>query len=664
MIKSRISKIPMKISVPLMLTAPVLGVVIILSIIAFTQAKSTVNELMAQHLVQIHDQIETGLQNYLNLPKQIQLLNSNLIEEGLIDLDNLRAWRPILLEQVKVFDGLSSITWVSADGQSVGISRRSDGSGYEFAIKDEKTGKNIQKFNCDPMGRMDKKPIENYPYDPKERAWFKSGIKNHKSTWTKPYVYAPKGGSGAALALGYAQPFRDGNGQILGVMNAALTLDDITLFLEKLRVGKTGKAFLIDQRGHLIATSTGVPITNILNYPLIASESADRQIAAAGKSIEEAFDSFKNIESRFQLKLRINGRPHLLMMSPYEYETGFTWVISTLVPESDFLSEIKSGRLRSIKIGIIAVFISLSLGVVLAALSLRPMLDLVSYVKRIGKGDYENELKLEYSKEFVELSKEINTMTAGLKERMRLRHSLALAQEVQQNLLPSDIPKFEDLDIATHSTYCDETGGDYFDFLDIKGLPPTTAAIAVGDVVGHGVAAAMLMATARGILRSRCRVRGTLSDLLSHLNNLLAEDTGDDRFMTMLLMTVDAQHKELRWATAGHDAPLVYDSISDSFVNLKCHSVSLGIMKDNKYTEQCFSNVKKGHIYLALTDGLVETFNNAGKMFGKERLCNLIRQFAHLSADEIRQRIEEELMRFRDGSSVDDDHTFVIVKVL
>jgi len=110
----------MKISVPLLLAAPVLGVVLILSIIAFTEAKSTANELMAQHLARIHDQIEKGLKDFLNLPKQIQRLNTNLIEEGLINLDNLRAWRPVLFEQAQVFDGLSSITWVSADGHLPG----------------------------------------------------------------------------------------------------------------------------------------------------------------------------------------------------------------------------------------------------------------------------------------------------------------------------------------------------------------------------------------------------------------------------------------------------------------------------------------------------------------------------------------------------------------
>jgi serine phosphatase RsbU (regulator of sigma subunit) len=94
---------------------------------------------------------------------------------------------------------------------------------------------------------------------------------------------------------------------------------------------------------------------------------------------------------------------------------------------------------------------------------------------------------------------------------MRLRHSLALAQEVQQNLLPSGTPNIKGLDIAGHATYCDETGGDYYDFLKIAGQPDTTAAIVVGDVVGHGVAAAMLMATARGILLSRCRTPGSLA---------------------------------------------------------------------------------------------------------------------------------------------------------
>jgi len=180
------------------------------------------------------------------------------------------------------------------------------------------------------------------------------------------------------------------------------------------------------------------------------------------------------------------------------------------------------------------------------------MMDLVAFVHRIHQGDLEQELKLEYSTEFVQLSKEMNTMAAGLRDRMRLRNALALAQEVQQNLLPSDMPEINGLDIAGHATYCDETGGDYFDFLRIAGQPDTTAAIAVGDVVGHGLAAAM--------------------------------------------------RKEICWAAAGHNAPIVYDPATDHFSEFNGSGMSLGLVKGVAYEEQLFTDVQSGQVIMAFTD--------------------------------------------------------------
>src|SRR5210317_1183227 len=139
------------------------------------------------------------------------------------------------------------------------------------------------------------------------------------------------------------------------------------------------------------------------------------------------------------------------------HETGLTWIIATLVPESDFLADIKAGRFRHIRIGGLAVFITLLFGAVVAAISIWPMMDLVAFVQRIHQGDLEHELKLEYSTEFVQLSKQMNAMAAGLRDRMRLRNSLALAQEVQQNLLPTGNPEISGFDITGHATYCDET---------------------------------------------------------------------------------------------------------------------------------------------------------------------------------------------------------------
>ena len=659
-----ISKIPMKVSLPLLFTAPVFLVVIFLSIIAFTEGKNTASDLMAQNLVQIHDHIEERLNDLLNLPNHIQRINASLIMEGWLDLKKLRAWQPTLIEQVFTLKGLSSITWGGSDGRSVGVARYPEEYGFEFVIKDEQTGNKLEQFYCDVHGRLEKRPRDRLLWDPRNQPWYYTAVRAGEPTWTAPYARYYKDNTTKILAMGYVQPLYNSAHQIIGVMNAELTLDDISLFLERQRVGRTGKAFLVDQGGQLAATSTGVPLTGAMNHPINATESADRQIAAAAKHLEKSFETFDAINARYQFNLKINRKPHLLMASPYEHETGLSWIIATMVPESDFLTEINLGRQRDIKIGIIAVLVTLLFGVIMGAMSLWPMLDLIRYVQKVGQGNLDHKLKLEYSTEFVNLSREINKMTAGLRDRLRLRQALALAQEVQQNLLPAATPKIGGLDIADHARYCDETGGDYFDYLKIAGLPDTTLTIVVGDVVGHGVEAAMLMATARGILRSRCRTPGTLADLLYHLNDQLVEDTGGDRFMTMMLMSIDAKRREVRWATAGHDLPIIYDPADDRFSKLTGSGVALGIDQGVAYEEHLFTEVKSGQIYLALTDGLFEAFNTDGEMFGKDRVRDLIRHSPNLSAREITRRINRELARFLGSKNLDDDLTFVVVKVL
>ena len=122
--RKTISKIPMRISLPLLITAPVVGVVIVLSAIAFIEGQSAANDLMEQNLAQIQDRIEERLDDLLNSPIRIQQVNAILISEGWLDLQNLSSWRKTLFEQAQAFSGLSSITWGGADGRSVGIFTR------------------------------------------------------------------------------------------------------------------------------------------------------------------------------------------------------------------------------------------------------------------------------------------------------------------------------------------------------------------------------------------------------------------------------------------------------------------------------------------------------------------------------------------------------------
>ena len=119
----------------------------------------------------------------------------------------------------------------------------------------------------------------------------------------------------------------------------------------------------------------------------------------------------------------------------------------------------------------------------------------------------------------------------------------------------------------------------------------------------------------------------------------------------------------MRWASAGHDAPMVYDPAADRFQTLNGSDLSLGLKKKVQYEERLFSDVKPGQIYLASTDGLWEAFNARGEMFGKERVRKVIRCIADLSAKEICDQINAELSNFLGDANPDDDVSFVIVKV-
>jgi serine phosphatase RsbU (regulator of sigma subunit) len=599
------------------------------------------------------------------VPGRINRINESLIRQGKLDLKDIRSWRETFFQEMQAFDMLSSVTWGDEDGRGLWVCRYADAPGLIFAIKDKQAGTQMHEYPIDEGGKIPDHSSGRFVFDPRLRPWYIAAKEAGKPTWSEPYVWVGKeDAKSTTLGISFGQPYQDQSGRITSVIDCDLSLQDISRFLESLPVGKTGQAFVMDRRGRLVANSTGSSVVGSDKKQLLASASPDPDVAGAVAHVNDSVGSIEHITEPYQDKVLIDGQTCLLMVSPFEHETGLSWKIATLVPESDFLAGVWAGRRRSVVIGLLALLLTVGLGMVLSRKMVRPILDLAAHVRQIGKGDLDTKLQLPYSPEFSRLSDEINAMAEGLRDRMRLRHSLALAMDVQQNLLPSDTPTVEGLDIAGHSTYCDETGGDYYDFLDVTGLSDSTAAIAVGDVVGHGIAAALLMASARGILRSRCAETGSLGDLLGHMNEHLAKDIEVGRFMTMLLMTLDSKRGEMRWASAGHDPPIVYDAGSDNFLELSGGSFPLGVMEDTTYDEYTVADVRAGQIYLGGTDGIWETADSGGEMFGKERLCELIRRNTHLSAAEISEEVRGAVERFRGDGKQDDDITFVIVKTL
>jgi sigma-B regulation protein RsbU (phosphoserine phosphatase) len=652
-------RLPIKILAPLLFGLPVLVVGLCLSVMWRRQSQRAVVELADQNIGQIHDMIATKIADVLSTPVRICQLNDHLVHSGALDPEDLPAWRPTFVQESRAFDTLSAISWGGADGRAAWVSRYPNGATY-WAVKDDPTVATMNEWRLDKQGHISDEPTNSFEFELASRPWFQTPHDAKQATWSEPFVWV--GGMDSqemTLGISYGIPLYAAGGKLIGIVDADYSLNDLSGFLSSLKIGKTGLAVLATRDGRLLATSSDASIITPAGQRMNAYDSTDPRIVAAANLIggsKSVLDSHAEIG--------IDGETHYLRASHVGKKVGLDWTLVTVISEKDFTAAIESEFQRSFVTSLIAVALAIAIGLVAARWLVAPLVKLVTAVRRIGQGDLETRVHIRHAPEYANLAAEINRMTVGLQDRMRMQKSLSLAMEVQRNLLPTEAPHIHGLDIAGHSTYCDETGGDYYDFLDVSGAESDTAVVVIGDVMGHGVAAALLMATARGILRSRCAVPGSLADFLNHLNDMLVIDTHGERFMTMLLVTIPATREELRWASAGHGAPLVFNPTSNDFLEIDGGGMPLGLVEGERYSEYVRPGITPGSIVLASTDGLIETADKDGILYGTERLLQLLRDHAHQSAEDISEAIRESLAQYRGPAAQDDDLTFVVVKVL
>jgi phosphoserine phosphatase RsbU/P len=266
--------------------------------------------------------------------------------------------------------------------------------------------------------------------------------------------------------------------------------------------------------------------------------------------------------------------------------------------------------------------------------------------------------------EIGELGNAFNKMVPQLQERIQIKQSLNVAREVQQHLLPSAPPKFRGFDVAGLSIYCDETGGDYFDYLDFSRNGCQRFGLALGDITGHGVAGALLMASARSLLRANVQTVDSLASLLNHVNQHLSTDVTGGRFMTLFCLLVDIEEQSIRWASAGHDPAIRYQPKTNSFDELLGGDLPLGIDPASAYHEYGPLNLRPEEVLVIGTDGIWEASNISGERFGKDRLRDVIRKYCTKTADQIANEISNAVTQFRGVRAQQDDITLIVLKVL
>ena len=511
----------------------------------------------------------------------------------------------------------------------------------------------------------------NYPqdYDPRKRKWFTNAISTNRIVWER-FIDVSTGQQVYTISM----PIRGRAGKILGV--AAIDIQLVQLLRKDELSSQWSSA--------IQAFVVGPVISNGKNELRIWAESGHEEKSISWRA--QLPNDLKFLQSSNAAKLAttiqdiiakksgvvrmpLNGIDSVWAYAPFREQGSYVLIVPekviTEIPDAAAERALDLSQNLYIAVGTAAFIILLTISLVAYLGSktiIAPLILMTDAAKRIAEGDLSTHVEVETNDERQTLAEAFNSMIPKLQDHLRITKSMELAQEVHNSLLPEVSPEISGLDISGISISCDETGGDYFDYYKVPNGGGT--GILLGDVTGHGVSAALLMATGRAHLKHASGHRLPLATRIAEVNRLLCHDIGNTgRFMTLFCMEISSDNSSATYVRAGHDPATVYTPATGETRDLIGDPMlALGIFEASDY-EEFKTPLAEGEIVFIGTDGIWEARNSDNEMFGRQRLDKLILENAELPASEIQSKIINAVQEFQDGMEQEDDITLVIIKV-
>ncbi len=345
--------------------------------------------------------------------------------------------------------------------------------------------------------------------------------------------------------------------------------------------------------------------------------------------------------------------------------------IELALKESTILDRVGRARTELATIALLTLLAGCVLSAILISVFVKPIQALSDTVRAIGEGQMLTDIGASGNEEIDDIARAFNEVTAKFRaaqgnvmEQERLQREMQVAQEIQQTLLPKNVPDLEGFEIGYLYRAAKEVGGDYFDFIDVD---DRTKGVVVADVSGKGVPGSLVMTMIRTALRMEARGNRSASDVMSKMNTFVTEDMRKGMFVTMFYVVLDSINRAVSYASAGHNPMILYRGGQDATYFLKPKGIPVGInASDQDLFRKTISveklTLRQDDMLVIYTDGITEAMNPAREQFGEGRLLASIKRHGHRSAQEFADLLNEEIHEFTAGALQNDDITLVAIK--
>ena len=390
---------------------------------SWRNGQQAVNNVASKLRNEVTFSVEQHLHNYLEKPQLIVELNQKAARLGKLSFKDLQQVEIDFWQQMQIFDSVYAVYWGGEVGRFAYVKREQDRS---FVAKPVSKTPQRNSYLLDEGGKRDKL-IKTDIYDPRDRPWYKKTISNKSNNWSEIYAF-----SGGELGITAAGELYDAAGSFQGVIGVDLVLSSIGDFLKSIEISDRGQVFIIERNGYLVATSNDeqpfiLDVKNNRERRLLATESKNSLIDGTSEYLSKNFDNLKSIERIQQFDFMLDGERQLVQIMPHQDELGLDWLIVVVVPEADFMLEIKANTRNTVYLCLAALLVATAIGYYTSRRIARPIAHLSQVSTTISKSaiarstatDFYPIVRAKNIKELSILAQSFNEMGIQLKAAFR-----------------------------------------------------------------------------------------------------------------------------------------------------------------------------------------------------------------------------------------------------